>query len=215
MVAVKEGVELLEKNKPKQDRAKRTYEAILNAAAELLVEVGVERISTNLVAQRAGVTVPALYRYFPNKYAVLNALGAKVLDKQHVVFQQWFEQKRGQCNPQLLLDDIYWLLKRTYDVTQEQIGGLEVLHALRAVAPLRDLRLTSHSLLSSQFSTIAAESLGRIADDSLLTQTRLTVDSGYAIVERAMEAQPVPAEDILREGTRMIHLYWQDILCSD
>ena len=90
-----------------------------------------------------------------------------------------------------------------------------MLHALRAVAPLRDLRLTSHSLLSRQFSTIAAESLGRIADDLLLTQTRLTVDSGYAIVERAMEAQPVPAEDILREGTRMIYLYWQDILCSD
>ena len=40
-------VELLEKNKPRQERAKRTYERILTSAAELLVEVGVERISTN------------------------------------------------------------------------------------------------------------------------------------------------------------------------
>ena len=46
-------VELLEKNRPRQERAKRTYESILAAAAELLVEVGVERISTNLIAERA------------------------------------------------------------------------------------------------------------------------------------------------------------------
>ena len=65
-------VELLEKNKPQQERAKRTYEAILASAAKLLVEVGIERISTNLIAEEAGITVPALYRYFPNKYAVLN-----------------------------------------------------------------------------------------------------------------------------------------------
>ena len=67
-------VELLEKNRPRQARAKRTYEAILSSAAELLVEVGVERISTNLVAERAGITVPALYRYFPNIYWVLFTL---------------------------------------------------------------------------------------------------------------------------------------------
>ena len=55
MVAVRPHVELLENNKPQQARAKRTYEAILAAAAELLVEVGVERISTNLVAEKAGI----------------------------------------------------------------------------------------------------------------------------------------------------------------
>ena len=82
-------VELLEKNKPQQERAKRTYEAILASAAKLLVEVGVERISTNLIAEDAGITVPALYRYFPNKYAVLNALGAVLMDRQNAASQQW------------------------------------------------------------------------------------------------------------------------------
>ena len=56
MVAARQKVELLEKNKPRQERAKRTYESILAAAAELLVEVGVERISTNIIAERAGIT---------------------------------------------------------------------------------------------------------------------------------------------------------------
>ena len=99
MNAVRQQVELLEKNKPRQERAKRTYEGILAAAAELLVEVGVERISTNITAERAGITVPALYRYFPNKYAVLNALGAVLMDRQNEVFQDWFEQYADEGNP--------------------------------------------------------------------------------------------------------------------
>jgi AcrR family transcriptional regulator len=215
MVVVRKRVELLEKNKPKQERAKRTYEAILTAAAELLVEVGVERISTNIVAERAGITVPALYRYFPNKYAVLNALSAACMDKQNAVFQQWFDQYLEQGDPQLLADDIYGLLKDTYDVTQEQVGGLEVVQALRAVEPLREVRIASHRVVSSQFATIAAEFLGRPADELVMTQARLTVNLGYAVVEMAMEDQPLSAESILREGARMIQLYWQGILWAD
>jgi len=215
MVVVRKRVELLEKNKPKQERAKRTYEAILTAAAELLVEVGVERISTNIVAERAGITVPALYRYFPNKYAVLNALSAACMDKQNAVFQQWFDQYLEQGDPQLLADDIYGLLKDTYDVTQEQVGGLEVVQALRAVEPLREVRIASHRVVSSQFATIAAEFLGRPADELVMTQARLTVNLGYAVVEMAMEDQPLSAESILREGARMIQLYWQGILWAE
>ena len=215
MMVVRERVELLEKNKPKQERAKRTYEAILTAAAELLVEVGVERISTNIVAERAGITVPALYRYFPNKYAVLNALSAACMDKQNAVFQQWFDQYLEQGDPQLLADEIYGLLKGTYDVTQEQVGGLEVVQALRAVEPLREVRIASHRVVASQFATIAAEFLGRPADELVMTQARLTVNLGYAIIEMAMEDQPLSAESILREGARMIQLYWQGILWAD
>ena len=215
MVVVRERIELLEKNKPKQERAKRTYEAILTAAAELLVEVGVERISTNIVAERAGITVPALYRYFPNKYAVLNALSASCMDRQNAVFQQWFDQYLEQGDPQLLADDIYGLLKGTYDVTQEQVGGLEVVQALRAVEPLREVRIASHRVVASQLATIAAEFLGRPADELVMTQARLTVNLGYAIIEMAMEDQSLSAESILREGARMIQLYWQGILWAD
>ncbi len=84
-------VELLEKHRPKQARAIKTYEAILTAASELLVEVGLERISTNLIAERAGITVPALYRYFPNKYSVLNALGGRLMNHQNDAFSSWHE----------------------------------------------------------------------------------------------------------------------------
>lgn len=209
---VRQSVELLEKNRPQQARAKRTYEAILAAAAQLLVEVGVERISTNLVAERAGITVPALYRYFPNKYSVLNALGAVLMDKQNAVFQQWFDHYLGKHDPQLLLDNVYELLQRTYDVTREQTAGVEILQALRAVAPLQEVRLASHRLVAGQFATIVGKLLDRPVDELVLAQTRLTIDTGYAIVEMALEDESLATQTLLLEGSRMLQLYWQDFL---
>jgi AcrR family transcriptional regulator len=212
MVATRRQVELLEKNKPRQDRAKRTYEAILEAAAELLVEVGVERISTNLTAERAGITVPALYRYFPNKYAVLNALGAVLMDRQNEVAQQWFETHMGGGNVEQILDNIYELLKMTYEVTREQTGGLEVIQSLRAVGPLQELRLTSHRLVASQLASLLGGLLDRPVDDLLAIQARLSVDMSYAVVEMALEDDSLPHEQTLRQGALMIQLYWREIL---
>lgn len=215
MVAGKRQVELLEKNKPRQERAKRTYEAILASAAELLVEVGVERISTNLVAEKAGITVPALYRYFPNKYAVLNALGAVLMDNQNAVFQQWFDKHMGEDGgPDALMANIYDLLKATYDITRDQTGGIEVVQALRAVAPLQEVRLASHRLVADQFAQMVSEILGQPVDDLLSIRSRLTIDTGYSVVEMALEDESLAAEPLLHEGAYMIQRYWHAFLAS-
>jgi AcrR family transcriptional regulator len=206
-------VELLEKNRPRQERAKRTYEAILNAAAELLIEVGVERISTNLIAERAGITVPALYRYFPNKYAVINALGAGLMDRQNEVFQSWIESHfvGGDAD---LLSHIYDVLKMTYDVTLEQRGGLEIAQSLRAVGPLQELRLTSHNMVADQFASYVAELLQLELSQQIRLQARVTIESGYGIVEMALEDAATPPEETLRQGALMLEIYWRHIIES-
>lgn len=207
-------VELLEKNKPRQERAKRTYESILSSAAELLVEVGIERISTNLVAERAGITVPALYRYFPNKYAVLNALGAALMDRQNAVFQEWYDTHLENNDAQRLIDNVDKLLHMTYETTRAQPGGLEIVQSLRAVAPLQEVRLSSHRLVSEQFAEIAAELLSRPLDDAIRLKARLSIDMGYAMVEMALEDDCLPVDQTLSEGARMIQSYWVEIVRS-
>lgn len=205
-------VELLEKNKPRQERAKRTYEAILAAAAELLVEVGVERISTNIIAERAGITVPALYRYFPNKYAVLHALGCVLMDAQNQAFEAWFTGEFDPQEPLSLLDKIYEVLKATYEVTLQQPGGLEICQALRAVGPLQELRLASHQIIASALEKFFTEVLGRPTDATSAIKARVSVEMGYAAVEMALEDTTQQAEATLREGALMIRRYWEDYL---
>ena len=59
---------------PTQDRANFTFDTILDAAAQVLLNDGYENASTNKIAERAGVSIGSLYEYFPSKEAVFCAL---------------------------------------------------------------------------------------------------------------------------------------------
>lgn len=59
---------------PEQDRSRATVEAIVDAAARVLVKHGYDAFTTNRVAEKAGVSVGSLYQYFPNKDALLSEL---------------------------------------------------------------------------------------------------------------------------------------------
>jgi AcrR family transcriptional regulator len=59
---------------PRQARAKATVEAVITAAAQVLIAEGYERATTARIAERAGVSVGSLYQYFPNKEALVAAL---------------------------------------------------------------------------------------------------------------------------------------------
>lgn len=60
--------------RPIQARSRARVEAILDAAEEVFLETGFARATTNHVAARAGTSIGALYRFFPNKEALLVAL---------------------------------------------------------------------------------------------------------------------------------------------
>ncbi|MDZ4776156.1 MAG: helix-turn-helix domain-containing protein, partial [Alphaproteobacteria bacterium] len=59
------------KKTPRQSRSAATFEAIIEAGARILREGGYEALTTNRVADLAGVSVGSLYQYFPNKEAIL------------------------------------------------------------------------------------------------------------------------------------------------
>lgn len=68
------GSDLQPRNIPVQKRSEKTVAQILKVSAELLDEVGFDRFNTNLLAERADLRVATVYRYFPNKLAILSAL---------------------------------------------------------------------------------------------------------------------------------------------
>lgn len=62
---------------PIQDRGQRRVERILDAAAEVIAETGVDAATTNAIAARARTSVGSLYQFFPNKEAIVQALAAR------------------------------------------------------------------------------------------------------------------------------------------
>jgi AcrR family transcriptional regulator len=59
---------------PQQERSRRRVEAILDAAARIVVADGVDAVGTRSIADLAGVTVASLYQYFADKDDILLAL---------------------------------------------------------------------------------------------------------------------------------------------
>ena len=54
-----------------QARSRVTVAAIVEATARILAERGLDAVTTNAVAERAGVSVGSLYQYYPNRDAIL------------------------------------------------------------------------------------------------------------------------------------------------
>jgi AcrR family transcriptional regulator len=200
-------VELIEKNRPQQQRAIRTYEAILSATGELLREVGLERISTNTIAERAGVTVPALYRYFPNKYAVLNALGARLMDAQNDAFERWHRQHVLRNPAQAMLDSLHYLLHDIYKVTRDFPGGLEIMHGMQAMAPLQGVRLDNQWTVAESFGRIWSQKFQVAATPCLFRRARVAVGMGFLFVQMALEDDRIEPDVILRDGADALAAY--------
>lgn len=62
---------------PMQARSRQTVTRILDAAAAIADEQGVDAATTRAIADRAGVSYPSLYRFFPDREAILGELLAR------------------------------------------------------------------------------------------------------------------------------------------
>jgi AcrR family transcriptional regulator len=67
------------RRKPRQARAVETIELIFEAAARIIQREGAAALTTNLIAERAGIAIGTLYGYFPNKQAILLAMARRDL----------------------------------------------------------------------------------------------------------------------------------------
>lgn len=62
---------------PIQARSATRITELLDACAAVVEDLGIEHVTTNLIAERAGCSIGTIYRYFPDRIAVLRALGLR------------------------------------------------------------------------------------------------------------------------------------------
>ncbi|MES2092189.1 MAG: TetR family transcriptional regulator [Actinomycetota bacterium] len=67
------------RNEPVQARSTARLASLLDAAAAIIDEIGYERLTTAMVAERAGASIGTVYRYFPDRIVVLQSLSARSL----------------------------------------------------------------------------------------------------------------------------------------
>lgn len=100
------------RREPKQERARQTVEAVLEAVPRVLRRHGAEAITTNRVAEVAGVSIGSLYQYFPDKQAIFTALHDRHVDDVRNVI----ERTVADCASAPLEDLTADLVERLADV---------------------------------------------------------------------------------------------------
>jgi AcrR family transcriptional regulator len=126
---------LYRRRHPCQARAQRTFETVLDAAVRLIEQDGVERATTRRIAVAAGVSIGAVYEYFPNKESIVLHLGTSWLRRIREVVDALHPSR--SAIPDLLgyLNRMMSDVERLY---RDQPGLLAVVRLIGAIPELRE-----------------------------------------------------------------------------
>lgn len=83
------------RRKPAQERALHKVELILESATRIIDQEGLDGLTTNRIAETAGISIGTLYQYFPNKQAIIYTLGQREL---HEVTRKLVDTLREQSS---------------------------------------------------------------------------------------------------------------------
>lgn len=71
----------LHRRRPRQRRAQQTVDAVLDAVVRVLKREGFSAVTTNRIAEVAGVSIGSVYQYFRDKRAIFVALHQRHIDQ--------------------------------------------------------------------------------------------------------------------------------------
>jgi len=87
---------------PVQARSAASVDALLEAAVQVLLNVGKDGLTTTKVALRAGVSVGTLYQYFPNKRALLQAALRRHLAEVFDAVERACKEQQGSTHHEMV-----------------------------------------------------------------------------------------------------------------
>jgi AcrR family transcriptional regulator len=100
---------------PQQARSKQTREDILEATAHLLNRSPFGEVSTNHIAKKTGISIGTLYKYYPNKDAILADLSLVFMQRDAELFGRIFEgSSRSRQTKSVLVDDLVEALMKVH-----------------------------------------------------------------------------------------------------
>lgn len=192
------------RTQPRQRRARETVARIKTAALELITEAGVEKFTTNHVAERAGVNISTLYRYFPDKSHLLHALMRDFEgDRVAYFIGQLPELDRREAWPAWIADVVEGLA----GIRRQQVGGVAIRRVISAFPDLHALDLQS----SVSTATELARTLRAVAPDldeqSAEARARVVVANLTHLLDMAFEADDEGDPHILQEAVRVLAGY--------
>jgi AcrR family transcriptional regulator len=160
----------------RQARGRARMESILDAAEQLVAEVGYDEMSTNAIAARAGISPGSLYQFYGNKAALLEGLVGRYAEQLDAF---WAAQLSGESVTQPI--DV--VVDRVVDAVIEFKTGRPafwaLLHGSATAGALADASCRFDSQLAAGLDDLFAARAPHLAPE----RRRLIADVSVATVK--------------------------------
>lgn len=168
------------RTEPVQQRSSDRIASLLDAAASLIDDRGIDGLTTSEVATRSGSSVGVVYRYFPNIQSLLRGLASRNMEKFTLAIQT------AMSDPDL---EFLGALDTTIDIYVDLVRTEPGFRALR-FGDIIDERfiqpeITNNTLLAGSFKNLYAERWGLEPTDELGFDFEVIIEIADSLLHRA------------------------------
>nr|WP_036129567.1 TetR/AcrR family transcriptional regulator [Marinobacter nitratireducens] len=185
-----ESIDVSPRRRPVQARSRERVNSILAHAAEIFHENGVDATSMSAIARESGMSLASLYRYFPNKAAVVHAIAELHVERMETALRERL--------PELdVIEAVDVLLDQFYEFYRTEPAYSAIWSGIEAMPELRDLDLRELYSNAEDLNAKLAQACPQIPEDRRWTASLLLPRSAGTILRLAATLPEV-------EGRRMV-----------
>jgi AcrR family transcriptional regulator len=166
------------RRKPLQRRGQLTFNRVLDAAEQILVEKGVLALTTNLIASRSGVNISSIYKFFPNKHSVILALFERHLKIRIDHVRDAIEAIGTHTDWREALDRA---IDRSFEARRLAPSTIVVLRAMLSSQELYEVDQAARDELAGLFSS-AIRNRSTLSDEGLFRVSRCLIETSMALL---------------------------------
>ncbi|GAA0992152.1 TetR/AcrR family transcriptional regulator [Subtercola frigoramans] len=191
------------RNEPVQVRSSTRISALVDAAAEVVDEVGVERMTTAMVAERAGASIGTVYRYFPDRIAVLSALSLRSMDR----FLRQTRENILRDKPETWIDLMMVAFDTNVEMHRTEVGFTSIRLGDLVSYPDTESQGIRSERIASAFAEIITQDFGVKGSAELTLRLEMSVNMSDSLVTRAFIGEKTGDARIIAEARSIVHGY--------
>ena len=188
---------------PTQARSRERVRQVLDAADRLLADEGAEAFTTTRIAAAAGIPVGSVYRYFPDKQVIVEALAVRYWDGFAALVSAVADRDEETPLPDpggAVLDALAGCFRTQPGFRALWYGGLRTERVRDVTRPTRDAIAGSiERILTVHWPHVSAEQIALVA--------RMVVVAGDGMLREAFRAPPETTAVMLAESRTMLDAY--------
>ncbi|HEY8982285.1 MAG TPA: TetR/AcrR family transcriptional regulator [Streptomyces sp.] len=191
---------------PVQRRSAERLTRILDACADLLDEVGYDDLSTRAVAQRAGVPIGSVYRFFGNKRQMADALAQRNLEKYSTRVTERLKQSRPgdwRAAMDAVLDEYLEMTRTAPGFSLVDFGNQ---------IPVGSRHAEPNTRVADRLTELLSDYLHRTPDDTLRRTFLIAVETADTLVHLAFRLSPEGDEKVIEETRELLRAYLARVL---